>query len=178
MSIVPVPYTWIDGEEPDFRAMETRLSSMMDWLYNPPIVRLKRTTDQAVATSTHTAISWNLVEYETENMWTATLPTRVTPSTPGWYVGHAGFSFATSTTGYREMNVRVNGDNNTNVIRHKSDATTGTFTVKGLPFLASFNGTTDYIEVTIWQNTGASLSTTSIAYETYPELTLRWLAPL
>lgn len=176
---IPVPYSWVDKEIPDFRQMEARLADMMTWLMNPPFVRLRKTVTQSIATSTHTAVSWDFVEVETVNMWDSTAPTRIKPSVAGWYVGTCGFSFTGNSTGYREMNLAKNGTQGT--LRVNADGYTlgaATNVSRGNIFLEQFNGTTDYLEMQLWQNTGAGLSVLVDIVERQPDFSLRWVAPL
>src|SRR5215213_10722256 len=108
MVAVPTNHTWVNGEKPDFRALNTYLSDMATFLLNPPMIRLRKTTAQSYLNNTDTPIQWNFVEVETHNMWDATVPTRITPSVPGWYIGSAGISFTGNATGYRQMDIRKN----------------------------------------------------------------------
>jgi hypothetical protein len=177
---IPNPYTWVNGEEPDFWSMESRVAKTIDFAMNPPFLRLKKTSTQSIPNTTHTAIIWDTVELESDNMWDAAQPTRIKPSTPGWYVGTTGFSFTANTTGYREMDVKKNNSGTDRVLRIKIGAFASGYTsvARGNVFLEQFNGTTDYIEVTIWQNTGANLVILFDSAEYQPDLVLRWVAPL
>lgn len=181
MGTIPTNYTWIEGEEPTYAQMESRLAGMLTFLTNPPMVRLRKTTTQNLTTSTTTPIIWNFVEVETVNMWDASQPTRITPSVPGWYFGSAGVSFHNNATGYREMNVVKNNSATDRIIRIKVDAWadgTQTVTTRGHTFIEFFNGTTDYIEVTAWQNSGSTLAIEFDVTERQPDISLRWLAAL
>lgn len=179
MGTVPVPYTWVNGEIPNFRDMEDRLADMLTFLMNPPMIRLRKTNAQTFSTSSAAAISWNFVELETENMWDATAPTRIKPSTPGWYIGTFGAAFSANATGYREFDIRKNNSGTDRSLRIKADAnSSGPVVSRGNTFIESFNGTSDYIEALQWQNSGGNLTNTSSFIEEQPDLILRWFAPL
>lgn len=173
----PANYTWIHEEIPSSVLMQARLSNMANFLLNPPMVRLRKTTAQSIPNNSHTAVSWDLVEVENYNMWDSTAPTKVTPSVPGWYLGSAGISFLANTTGYREMDARVNGIAQ---IRIKLDpnANGGIMVMRGNTFLSPFNGTTDFCEVTAFQNSGGSLGVSVDIIERQPDLSMRWVATL
>jgi hypothetical protein len=178
MGTVPAPYSWTDGEIPDFREMEDRVADMLTFLMSPPMIRLRKTNAQNFTSGTETAIIWNFVELETENMWTSTTPTIIKPSTPGWYVGTFGASFAANATGYREYAIRKNGGS-ARTIRAKSQTyPSGQQIVRGHLFVESFNGTTDYIEATQWQNSGSTIANSVATVEEQPDIVLRWFAPL
>ena len=177
----PTNYTWIPDEKPTSRELNARLSDVANFLLNPPMVRLRKIDAGNIANSTVTPLKWSLVEVENYNMWDASQGTRITPSVPGWYVGTAGISFNPNTSGYREMDVRKNGVTTSLTMRTKCDAWTSsgtTVVMRGTTFLEQFNGTTDYIEVTAWQNSGVSLGLSVDVIERQPEVSLRWLAAL
>lgn len=179
MGTVPSLYTWANGDRPYFSEMNARIQNTLNFLTNPPMVRLRKTAAQNMISSTDTAISWDLVEVESENMWDASQPTRIKPSTPGWYLGECGGSFDDSATGYRQMDVRKNNGTDRS-IRVKSDGYTqvgATTVIRGVSFIEQFNGTTDYIEVLLFQNSGASMGVRTNLDE-QPSLCLRWFAAL
>jgi hypothetical protein len=181
---VPTNYTWTDNEIPNFKTLNDRLYAMFDFLLNPPMVRLRKTVSQNYTTATTVALSWDFVEVENTNMWDAANPTRIKPSVPGWYVGTCGWSFnASSSTGnLRQMDVYKNGVTTTNnSIRHHGQgyANTGwTNVARGIMFMEQFNGTTDYVEMYLYQGSGSTLSTQTNTQESQPDFTLRWMAPL
>lgn len=179
MGTVPAPYTWVNGEIPDFREMEERLADTIGFMMNPPMVRLRKTNSQNFANNTDVAISWNFVEYESDNMWDASVPTRITPSTPGWYFGTMGGSFAANGTNLRRISVRKNGSGTETSARILIDAHAGAPNIfRGNTFLESFNGDTDYIELMQFQNSGGTLTNQFGTLEVEADVVLRWLAPL
>ncbi len=180
MGTVPSPYTWANGDKLNFRDMQQRVHDVLTFMMNPPMIRLRKTVAQNISTSTTTALNWDLVETETENMWDATLPSRLKPQTPGWYIGSAGASFDDNVSGYRELSVRKNGGS-TRSILVKNDGfpqSGATTTFRGNSFVEQFNGTTDYIESVVFQTSGVTLSVQVTALDGQPDLSLRWFAPL
>ncbi len=180
MGTVPSPHTWVTNEVPTFREMEAYLANTVTFLMNPPMIRLRKTVVQSIPNNVETAISFDFVEVETENMWDATVPTRIKPQTPGWYLGSCGFSFSGNATGNREMNVVKNGLTTERILRINHDAYTNatlTVTSRGNIFMEYFNGTTDYMEVRVTQNSGGALNVLFDTPERQPDVTLRWFAP-
>lgn len=179
MGTVPALHTWINGEIPNFRDMQSYVEDPFSFLMNPPMVRLRKTTSQNVTTNVTTTITWDFVEVETVDFWDATQPTRVKPSVPGWYIGQVGFAFSANASGLREMSVNKNASATERVFRidHKPP-TSGTATVanRGNVFLEYFNGTTDYMEVTLFQNSGTTLTILSDILERQSDIVLRWFA--
>lgn len=179
MGTVPSNYTWLNNEIPTFRDMNAHLSDMANFLLNPPMVRLRRTGALNITNNSATTIPWDLVEYENTNMWDATAPTKLKPSVPGWYIGTTGVSWVGNATGYREMDVKKNGSTTERVIRLKSDTwvnTGQTVVARCSMFLEVFNGTTDYVEVTSFQNSGGTLATDVTGLAQQPDIAMRWFA--
>jgi hypothetical protein len=179
MGTVPAIYTWQAEEIPDFRQMEARIASVLDFLLNPPVIRLRKTATQSIPNSSSTPISWDLVEMESVNMWDLNNPTKITPSIPGWYIGTFGLSYVVNGTGYREFDIRKNNSATDRCIRVKFDPFASGSTVgRGTIFVEQFNGTTDYVEAMAWQNSGAALAISVPNAENWPDFNLRWFATL
>lgn len=178
MGTVPSIYTWMHEEIPDFRQMETRLATVLDFLINPPTLRLKKTSSQPVANGLTTPMNWDFVEMESVDFWSTLEPAIIRPSVPGWYVGSFGLSFVANATGYREFDIRKNNSSTDRAVRVKFDAFSVNQTGRGTMFIEQFNGTTDYIETMAWQNSGGTLNTANADPTQYPDFTLRWFAPL
>jgi hypothetical protein len=173
------PHTWADEETPNFRGMEDNLAEVIGFLMNPPMVRLRKTVTQSIPNNVNTAVTFNFVEVETVNMWDAAAPTRIKPTVAGWYVGTYGGSFQSNTTGVRQIDILKNGITTTTTMRVKFDGySSGPSVDRGITFIEQFNGTTDYIEVFIFQNSGIALSIDVTAIEQQPDVVLRFLAPL
>lgn len=62
-----------------------------------------------VATGTQTPIPWDIENYDTASMHSPASNTQFTAPLAGYYRCHAGIIFQTSTTGTREMLLKVNG---------------------------------------------------------------------
>jgi hypothetical protein len=181
MTAIPTIHSWVNLEQPDFRDMNTNLSDVLNFVMNPPMVRLRKVTNQAIANNVSTAIIWDFVEVENYEFWDAAAPTKITPSVPGWYVGSCGFSFSQNITGEREMNVQKNNSGTDKILRiNNTPYTNSSLTVcnRGNVFLEQFNGTTDFMTVEVSQTSGASLNILSDTPERQPDVVLRWFAPL
>jgi len=180
-TIPPTVHSWINGEEPDFRQMNEYVRDVLNFIMNPPMLRLKKTNTQNFTSGTSTAIQWNFVELENYNFWDASNPTRITPSVPGWYVGSVGYGFNQNSSGVREMNVIKNGSTTERILRVNGDAYTDpllTICQRGQVFQEFFNGTTDYMTVEVQQNSGSTLTNLAGSNEYQPDVVLRWIAPL
>ncbi len=178
---IPTIHTWVNNEKPDFRLMNQYLEEPFNFLMNPPMVRLRKTTTQSIPNNVFTPLNWDFVEVETVNFWDSTNPSRITPSVPGYYVGTYGYSFTANVTGNRSTRVLKNGVTTYRVFSNNQDAYTNaayTQVSRGNVFFEAFNGTTDYITAEVFQNSGGSLSVITDVIERQPDLVLRWFAAL
>ncbi len=180
MGTVPTVHTWANGDKPNFRDMNSYLEDPFNFLMNPPMVRLRKTTVQAVPHNTFTAVSWDYVEVETVNFWDSANPTKLTPSVPGYYIGSFGWSFVGNATSYRAGQVIKNSSGTVKtMVVHQDAYTNATYTEvsRGNVFFEQFNGTTDYITIELFQVSGGSLNIETSIIDRQPDVTLRWFAP-
>ena len=95
------------GSNPAYRAILTADLPII------PAARLQRTTNQSIATITITPISFGTVLFDTDTMYAAGNPTRLTVKTAGVYYINAWISYAQNTTGTkRTVFIRLNGTTN------------------------------------------------------------------
>jgi hypothetical protein len=117
---------------------------------------------QSIPNNTETAVAFDTINYE--NHWTdssnpVVLPATVfKPSTPGRYNIGYGVSWASDIVGFRFTFLRKNGDDN---LRYAIQ-TTVPDPVLGQPQMSSdvtlsLNGTTDYVELLVYQNSGGAV---------------------
>lgn len=179
--IVPSVRTFVDAPDPNsiltYADWNATLYDTVSLILNPPMVQLQHTTTISVPNNTWTALPFQTEIIDTEGMHsTTTNNTRVTPKTPGWYIGYFGMSWSGTTAGKRQVVPRKNGNLSNTVTYGRNDVqpTNSGAVFRGFRFFMPFNGTTDYVEVAVWQNTGVGLSTISINVEDSPELTMRW----
>lgn len=184
MATVPSPRTWVDNEIPPYSTWNTELYDTLNFLLNPPMVKLYASVAQAQASGSWVIITWDFEEVDTDNMHSSTVnPTRIIPKTAGWYKGWVTGSWvnlntSADTTGRRLVGVGKNTTTpGTVFIRRDSrpGLASGQNTIlKGLKFSTYFNGTTDYINVHTFQDSGSSVNTDVSLPEYRPELFMRW----
>lgn len=181
MGTVPTPGTWVDGERLTYDVMQARLTVVQNFLLNPPRVKVRKTSSFVLANNTATDISWSLSEVDTDNMWDVSNPTQIIPKTPGWYIGQVsvqmGLTSANPATGDRYVFAKKNNDGagvNACFNRLPAPSTANKPMIyNDMPLFHYFNGTTDYLNVTINQSTGANLTVFASGNTT---LDLRWFA--
>jgi hypothetical protein len=122
-------------------------------------VRVKRTTGLSVANSTATAVDFDSEVRDDGTFHSlASLTTRITMTTAGWYVFGGTVQWATNATGLRAVEVTLNGGS-TSLCKTLVGAVSGTFyqTVTGAAYFAL----NDYIELVASQTSGGALNIVS-----------------
>jgi hypothetical protein len=150
----------------------------LNFILNPPFAKVRRVTALSVAHAVQTAVPWDTEDFDGDNMFSAAAQTRLTPKTPGWYLGTYGGGFLANGVGTRDYYPVKNGDITTvksRAMQHHAGAG-ATVNLHGIPFIEYFNGTTDYAELYVWQGSGGSLGLGSGARERECTLSLMWFA--
>lgn len=188
MATVPDVVTYYDY--PDSRSIKTysewgsSLFDVMEFLMRPPTLHLQMTSAVTFVNSTYSTISFNKVITDTHGFWNPALPTRITPTVPGWYKGWVGTSFAINqgTTGRRipSLFVMPSGDSVARRDHRGVSLTAQDQMLKGLRFFTPANGTTNYFEFKTYQNSGSNMVSVSSAScpAKWPEIFMRWYKPL
>ena len=156
------PAAWGDTVNQDLNALAT-----------PPSCRVYNTANLSIPNAASSALTFNAERYDSDSMHSTVSNTnRITCVTAGLYRITANLYLASNATGFREAILRVNGV--TQIARDNKMALTGTVT--------ALNPTTewrlaagDYVEVLVFQNSGAALNVVAGASET-PEFSAVWLS--
>jgi hypothetical protein len=147
------------------------------------VFRATRDTAQSIATSTvattANALSWETINYDDLTGWSSGDPTRYTPPVAGWYMCTGAGSFASSTAGVvRGVGWLTNGSlpDASGARPHATTAFASaalTAEARSVPF--EFNGTTDYVELAPFQDTGGALNTATGSVRPY--IAVYYVAP-
>jgi hypothetical protein len=134
-----------------------------------PIGRLVASSSQALADNTQVAVTWASEEIDTHNFHSTSVNTsRVTPTVPGVYeVRGTGFFEAQATpnpTGGSDVTIRKNGS--TMIPPAWRFVPPATFAFSGMTtVLVEMNGSTDYFELMLRQDSaGADNTNSSVQY--------------
>lgn len=165
---IPVPHSWTAGDNATSSVMQTltdaslwTLGSTTSTSDRRDLATLRQTVAQSIPTGAFTALTFDTEDADyAGGHSTVTNPTRYTGVHPGWYFVQGTFGITSSATGRRIVGIRKNGTGTGNPTDARSDAAAAAsvqvFDVSGLVFL---NGTTDYIEVVAFQDSGGALNT-------------------
>lgn len=184
-STLVIPRTWVDNTRPSNADFKTELTDSIDFLLNPPKIKLRQATAQTGLTGTSgiwTDIGNWSPEVDSHGFFGAGATTRITPTVPGWYKGWFGVSWAALSTAADTTGVRVgllakNGTNSDGYRQLRAAWSSGIYTaMKGVRFHVYCNGTTDYLQVRAGSNSGSTHSTNVAWHGVAPEFFMRWWA--
>jgi len=109
---------------------------------------------QSIATATYTKVAFNTVDFDTNSDYSTT-NRRFTPSIAGYYQINATVQFAASATGRGIVNIYKNGSSARVIAIGLTSANQSNFPNASVIYC---NGTTDYIECYMYQDSGGSLN--------------------
>lgn len=123
-------------------------------------VSVNRSTNQSIPNSAVTAVSFDAENYDDGTAAgmheSVTNPTRLTCQVPGVYMVSAYGRLANSTTGVRQINIRLNGSI---VVSTLTIPPSGSGFGDDLPVVAQLKmNVGDYVEVTIFQTSGGAVN--------------------
>lgn len=122
-------------------------------------------SSQSTTTSVFTKIQLNAELFDTANCFDSTTNYRFTPNIAGYYQLNGNISFSGSASGYVQISIYKNGTGyQQGSIAPNNTAVGGQCSVSAIVYL---NGTTDYVELWGWQNSGGSLALLGTGSQTY-----------
>ncbi|MCS6801741.1 MAG: hypothetical protein RMM58_01235 [Chloroflexota bacterium] len=140
-----------------------------------PMCRVRRTTSQPIPSGTQTALAFDVARYDTDGMWSAEAPTRLTIQTAGRY--HVGFAASfdepTGAGSVRGASLWVNGALviATVVVAPRPGGTQTQIPVVSGDYLFSAG---EYLEGRVVQDSGGSVPVFSFSAWS-PELWAHWI---
>ncbi len=157
---VPVLHTFVVGEVATASNIDNNTVTAVGFLLAPPRVQLRQTVVQSLANNTHPAITFDTEDIDSDNAHsTVTNTSRVTPVTTGWWRCSGAVGYAGNATGRRAAQWALNG---TALNGGQILIFSGGGNPLGIPAVTRdifVNGTTDFIELFGFQDSGAALNT-------------------
>lgn len=154
------------GTPPTFPIGSTPGESELQFALDPPRASIS-TTSTSLADDTYTVVTFTALKWDTDGMWNAANPTRLTVQTPGLYSVTMFANLPTAAYGRLSINLRTNAggliSGGTSVLTHTPVNTT----ITGATLTANTNltGTVtfdqpiaagDYVEMFVLQKSGAT----------------------
>jgi len=152
----------------------------VNFLISPPRVKVYKTANQSIATSSWTCLTWNAEAFDTDTMHdNVTDNSRITFTTAGKYLITLNCFWANNSTGSRNHKIELNGTttegSGTNIIQPFAVAPVAvSYTGASISFIKTF-AANDYINAFVWQNSGGALNLTG-GGEEYSSLSANWIA--
>ncbi len=114
---------------------------------------------QSIADTTLTAITFDTEEFDTDDLHSTSVNTeRITIPATGVYLVTAGVQWASGTTGFRYMNIELNGT--TNLAEDRRNGVSGQETEQTVSRIYSFTAG-DYVVLNVYQNSAGSVNISS-----------------
>jgi hypothetical protein len=177
MATVPATQSFLAGEKVTAAKLIAAAKTPLDFLMNPPRVNAYASTGVVLATATSTLIPFDTESWDTDSMHsTTTNPSRITINTSGQYLVTFYARFPSNTTGYRQLNLRINSTGNPGLGGTLSTISAAavngdsTFVTRTLELTCNAG---DHYELFAQQNSGASL--TLQAGQRVTGMEFRWL---
>jgi hypothetical protein len=122
---------------------------------NMPAFSASASSAQSFSNNTQTKVQCDTKDFDTANCYDATTNYRFTPNVAGYYQVNAAAGISgTSANGYVQCSIYKNGSKyKAGYGTYQSTTSTGGSTVNTVVYL---NGSTDYVEFYLRQNTGAA----------------------
>lgn len=161
----PTPYQWNVGDVGSAALLNAQLYTGLTYLLNPPMFEAVQT---ATTTSVTSSTSWTALPFsdaagiitDTYTGYSASTPTRYTAQVAGWYWVCGCVCWASSSTGNRGIRLTKNGSPVQGGGTIIGGAAASQDTAIPSPVRKVFlNGTGDYVELNVMQNSGATLAT-------------------
>lgn len=172
MATVPSPATFTTGEVVTAAKLNTEIRDAVNFILNPPQVRLYLTANQSTASTTVTVLSGWTELRDSDAMYAAGSPTRITFNTSGVYQVSFGIRYANNTTGYRAALIRHNDTSDIHNVYHGPSPAIGT--TANSSFMHYF-AAGDYITLAARQSSGVALDVLG-GVDDYTFFQARWVA--
>lgn len=182
MGTVPVPHTWVAGDDATSTVMQTLTDAILYLLGSTTSGGSRRPVAQprqSVAQSLATSAAWTALLFDTEDVdydnghSTATNTDRYTAATTGWHAVGGGASYVGNATGLRGVRYSVNGTA-TNGSTVLLPAVTGSAFVCAARSMLIYLNAGDILRAEGFQSSGGALSTVISGSDSQPLLSVEW----
>jgi len=166
------PKTFTVGELLTAADLNTYVRDNLDFLYRKPIVTVRLTAAQAVASASNHTVQWDEAEWDYADtaMWDVGTPGSIVIDRPGIYevLPSALWEGTTDDSSKREVAVELNG-----TTRLTMDSRLSTSSPEGQAKIFTNLGTGDYLEIVVRHLSGAAID----LQPTRTRCTVAWWGP-
>ena len=176
---VPMQKLWTSGDEPDADTFNEFIRDSINFLLDPPEVRLSASTSQTITGDAWTLITFQNIEVNNDNMAVLSGGSvdHFTCKTPGWYEIEFGTSYsssADSSANRLTSGLRINSVTE-EMGRRDSTQIPSQTVVQGGRFYAIYLNINDYIQLFSFHD-GSNRSTVVVSNDTRPYLYAKWVS--
>lgn len=166
MTSVPTPKTWITNEDLTSADVNARITAVLTFLLNRPMVRLRQTATQTLTTGTFTTITFTTEDLDdnpdgSTSHSTSVNTGRFTAVYAGWHTFRGAVTFAADTSGVRDSRWTKNGAAVSASAAGTLPLTGGATTGLKARTLGIFLDVADYVELQAYHSKGSNLDTVS-----------------
>ncbi len=160
MTTIPVYRTWVAGEIVTAAELNSNIRDAGNFFLARPMALLRQTVAQSIPNNTNTPITFDTEDLDRDSGHsTSSNTSRYTSPTQGYFFQTGGGSTAASATGQRGVGWRQNGGGVNPVQTFMNTTAAGGWSGPAVPEIFFYNGTTDYTELYVFQNSGGALNT-------------------
>ena len=135
-------------------------------LGNSPAFSAYTSSGQTLSNSTFTKVSLNTKVFDTASAFDATTNYRFTPQVAGYYQINGAIGTVGAALGYSQISIYKNGSINTQGSGCPNNTVVGG--ICNVSAVIYLNGSTDYVELFAWQNSGGNLAlSTATGFNTF-----------
>lgn len=150
---VPTPRTWADNDSLNTTNLNTGVRDPIQFAQNPSAAVAERSTTQSIPNAVGTAVSFDVEHFDNDAMFAPT-STQITVVEDGLYDLSGFVSWASNATGYRSVQLALNG---TRIVGNLQSTHTGV--AVGVSVACTRNLTAgDNITLVVDQNSGSALN--------------------
>lgn len=134
---------------------------------NVPRAAIYRSTAQSIPNSSATVVTWDTSDYDSDNIWSAASPTRLTCGTPGLYLATASVTWALAGGSTRQLIIRKTTTAGAVITGPQSIVPPDGLLPTGImiPWPVTL-GRGDYLEVLVGQISGGALNIVGVTATT------------
>jgi hypothetical protein len=174
---VPSFRTWVAGEIVTAAYMNANVRDAGNFMIGQPIAFLRQATLQSIPNNAFTSISLDTSDVDSDGGHSnITNNSRYTGKTAGWFQFSGGISIVVNATGARGAAWAKNGAavSGGGALIQTVAATFPTW-VAARTIPIQLNGTTDFVEIQAFQNSGGALNTSTGSANDQPSMAVRWV---
>ena len=151
-----------------------------DFLGQPPSVSIGKSTEQAIATGTWTALQWSAQRWDNDSMWSSTASNRIDINTAGKYLATLNVTWNGSTLFNHYRIIGIGVGQTTNAYPNQGEerrlsVVAGEQVSQSISRIINLTST-QYLRAMVYQDDGISRNVGHSTASSYPSLEVLWVS--